>query len=62
MFDIDGDIDVSAGAGIWRCGLVFGVANSANIISMCLPDACGELLFIFLRERWGETWHLTQEG
>ena len=30
-----------------------GVGDGTNIIIMCLPDASGELLLIFLRERWG---------
>ena len=33
--------------------LVSGVGDGTNIIIMCLPDASGELLLIFLRERWG---------
>ena len=33
--------------------LVFGVGDGTNIIIMCLPDASGELLLIFLRERLG---------
>ena len=33
--------------------LVFCVGDGTNIIIMCLPDASGELLLIFLRERWG---------
>ena len=33
--------------------LVFGVGDATTIIIMCLPDASGELLLIFLRERWG---------
>ena len=33
--------------------LVFGVGDGTNIIIMCLSDASGELLLIFLRNQSG---------
>ena len=33
--------------------LVFGVGDGTSIIIIGLPDGSGELLLIFLRERWG---------
>ena len=36
--------------------LVSGVGDGTSIIIMCLPDASGELLLIFLREPWGGAW------
>ena len=33
--------------------LGFGVGDDTNINIICLPDASGELLLVFLRELWG---------
>ena len=33
--------------------LLSGVGDGTTIIIMCLSDASGELLLVFLREKWG---------